>query len=267
MFPKLFEIGPLTLHTYGVLLASACLIAISLAARLAARDGVPKERSWDLGFIIIVSAIAGAKILMVLTDLNTYLLQDPSRLLSLGFWQAGGVYYGGLLGAFAGSYLYVKRQPEICFWTVADAAAPSIALGQTIGRLGCFAAGCDYGKPADLPWAVTFTSEYAHRFVGVPIDVSLHPTQLYESLGTFFLFLTLIWLHRERRFTGQVFSVYLLSYSVLRFGLEFFRGDVDRGFLPGDVISTSQFIGLLLFPCALFLYWHMRRKPIPATRV
>ena len=267
MFPKLLEIGPLTLHTYGALLAAACLSAIFLFARLGARDGVPRQRSWDLGFIIILSAIVGAKLLMILTDWETYLGRDPSRLLTLGFWQAGGVYYGGLLGAMAGSYIYVRRQPSMNFRTVADAAGPAIALGQTIGRLGCFAAGCDYGQPCSLPWAVTFTSEYAHRVVGVPINVALHPTQLYESLATFTLFLFLLWLHGARRFRGQVFAAYLLCYSILRFGIEFFRGDADRGFVFGGALSTSQFISLLLIPCALLLYSHMRRNPVRARRV
>ncbi len=250
MFPKLLEIGPLTLHTYGALLATGILSAIFLFARLGARDGIPRQRSWDLGFIIILTAIIGAKLLMILTDWETYLVQDPSRLFTLGFWQAGGVYYGGLLGAMAGSYLYVRRQPSMNFPTVADAAAPAIALGQTVGRLGCFAAGCDYGQPCSLPWAVTFTSEYAHRMVGVPIDVALHPTQIYESLATFVLFLFLLWLHGARRFKGQVFAAYLLCYSILRFGIEFFRGDADRGFVLGGALSTSQSSACYSFPAA-----------------
>ena len=140
-------------------------------------------------------------------------------------------------------------------------------MGQTIGRLGCFAAGCDYGQPCSLPWAVTFTSEYAHRVVGVPINVALHPTQIYESLATFALFFFLLWLHGARRFKGQVFAAYLLCYSILRFGIEFFRGDADRGFVFGGALSTSQFISLLLVPCALLLYRHMRRNPVRARRV
>ena len=149
---------------------------------------------------------------------------------------------------------------------MADAAAPAIALGQSIGRLGCFAAGCDYGKSTDLPWAVTFTSEYAHRFVGVPIGIPLHPSQIYESMVTFGLFLFLLWTYQRRRFTGQIFCIYLFLYGVTRFGLEFFRGDADRGFVLNGLFSTSQFISLLIVPASIVIYLYLRRGAPQATR-
>ncbi len=257
MLPKLFEIGPLPIHTYGLLLATAFLAAISLTAYLAEREGVPRTRAWDLGFVIIISAVLGGKLVMVLTDLSGY-LNEPSRFLSLEFWQAGGVFYGGLLGGIVGSAIFVHRHRDLNFWIFADAAAPAIALGQTIGRLGCFSAGCDYGKPTDVPWAVTFTSEYAHRTVGVPLDVPLHPTQLYESGATLVIFLLLLLLYRRKKFSGQVFSAYLLLYAVARFILEFYRGDADRGFVFGGLLSTSQFIGVLIVPVALAIYFYRR---------
>jgi phosphatidylglycerol---prolipoprotein diacylglyceryl transferase len=258
MFPRLFEVGPLTFHTYGLLLATAYLVAVSLLARLVERDGIARARAWDLGFVVIISAILGGKIIMVLTDLGAY-TEQPSRLLSLEFWQAGGVFYGGLLGAIAGSAIYVSRYPDLTFWRLADSAAPVIAIGQAIGRLGCLAAGCDYGRPSDLPWSVTFTSDYAHSTVGVPLGVPLHPTQIYESLMTFGLFVFLLWLLPRRSFQGQVFSLYLILYSVGRFGLEFVRGDEDRGFLFGDLFSTSQFIALIIIPLALIAYFYNRK--------
>ncbi|MDA2938251.1 prolipoprotein diacylglyceryl transferase [Acidobacteria bacterium AH-259-A15] len=260
MFPRLIDLGPITLHSYGLLLAAAFLVSIGLVSRLA-KESVLRNRAWDLGFIIIVSAVLGAKLLLVLTDLDGY-LQRPSRLLSLEFWQAGGVYYGGFIGAVVGIAIYIWRSPDLKFLTVADAAAPAIALGQSIGRLGCFAAGCDYGKPANLPWAVTFTSEYAHKYIGVPIHVPLHPAQLYESLTTFFLFWVLLWIYKNKRFAGQVFCLYLVLYGVARFGLEFFRGDVDRGFVFGGLLSTSQFISLLIFPAGIVAYFYFRSRSL-----
>ena len=259
MFPKLFELGPITIHTYGLLLATGYLAAISLAARLAARDGIPKNTAWDLGFVTIFCALAGAKILLVLTDLGGY-LANPSRLLSLEFWQAGGVYYGGFIGAVMGSIIFASRSSELRFWPFADAAAPAIALGQAIGRLGCFAAGCDYGKTSHLPWAVTFTSDYAHRYVGVPLNISLHPSQLYESGTTFLIFLGLLWIYGRRRFVGQAFCAYLILYGIARFGLEFYRGDPGRGFVFDGLLSTSQFISLLMIPAGAGLYLCLRGR-------
>jgi len=260
MHPKLFEIGPLPIHTYGVLLATAILVALSLMAHLAESDGLSRKRAWDLGFIIILSAILGAKILLVITSWDYY-MAHPSRLFSLEFLQAGGVYYGGLIGAIIGGAIYVRMVSEFTFWRIADVAAPAIPLGQAIGRLGCFSAGCDYGSPTDLPWAVTFTSEYAHQVVGVPLNVPLHPYQLYESISAFILFLLLYRFFKKRGFYGQTFCQYLIGYGVIRFFLEFFRGDVDRGFLFGDLLSTSQFISLLIVPFGILCYFYLRNDP------
>ncbi|MGH9341930.1 MAG: prolipoprotein diacylglyceryl transferase [Acidobacteriota bacterium] len=265
MYPELIDLGPITLHTYGLLLAVAYLVAISLAAYLAEKDGIPREKAWDIGFIVIISAIVGAKLLLVITDVGGYLNQ-PSRFLSLEFWQAGGVYYGGLIGAVAGASFYIWRNPKLPYWKVTDAAAPAIALGQSIGRLGCLAAGCDYGKPTDLPWAITFTSEYANRYVGVPLNTPLHPTQLYESLATFLIFVALLWTYGRRQFPGQIFALYLGLYGLARFGLEFFRGDIDRGFVFGGVLSTSQFISLLIVPLAIAAYLYVRSRTPAVSR-
>ena len=259
MYPKLIDLGPLPIHTYGFLLATAILVALSLMARLAESDGLSRKRAWDLGFIIILSSILGAKFLLVLTSLDYYLAQ-PSRLFSLEFLQAGGVYYGGLIGAVVGGALYVRTVPEFGFWRIADATAPAIPLGQAIGRLGCFAAGCDYGSPSDLPWAVTFTNEYARQVVGVPLNVSLHPYQLYESVGAGILSVILYLLFKRRRFYGQIFCLYLIGYGVLRFLLEFFRGDADRGFVFEGLFSTSQFISLLIVPAAILCYSYLGRS-------
>lgn len=262
MYPKILELGPLTLHSYGLLLALAFLSATALMARLSARDGVARNRAWDLAFVIILSALAGAKLLMVLNRFDEY-ASDPSRFLGLEFWQAGGAYFGGLLGAILGSYWYISRSSDLKFSVMADAAAPAIALGQAIGRLGCFGAGCDYGKPTGRPWGVVFTSEYAHQNVGVPLNVALHPTQLYEALGAFVLFLLLLGLHARRRFKGQVFAVYLMGYGLLRFTNEFFRGDRDRGLWFDGQVSVHQFIAAGLVITALIVFYTARRRSSP----
>ena len=264
MFPRLLELGPVTLHSYGLLLATAYLVAITVAARLAASDNVPSNRIWDIGFISILSALIGAKVLLILTDPGGYLAR-PSRLISLEFWQAGGVFYGGFIGAVIGCALYMRKAPELKFWSIADVAAPAIALGQSIGRVGCFAAGCDYGKPADLPWAVTFTSEYAHKYIGVPLHVALHPSQLYESGASFLIFLLLLWIYRKKSFNGQVFCSYLVGYGIARFLLEFLRGDLGRGFVFGGLLSTSQFISLLIVPAGILGYLYFRKRSLQSV--
>lgn len=258
MLPKLVDLGPLPIHTYGVLLALALLTAIWFAARLAEQDGVSRSLTWDLGFVVVISGIIGAKLLLVIVEWDYY-RANPGRLFSMEFLQAGGVYYGGFIGALLGGFWFIRRHPSLSFWRMADAAAPAVALGQAIGRLGCFSAGCDYGCPTSVPWAVTFTSEYAHRMVGTPLNVPLHPYQLYESGGTFILFLALWWGFRRRDFFGQIFCFYLMGYGTLRFFLEFFRGDIDRGFVFGGLLSTSQLISVLIVPAGLVSYVWLRR--------
>lgn len=265
MLPKLLEIGPIVLHSYGLLLVTAVLSAIALTASLSEKQQVPRVYAWDLGFVIVLSSVIGAKLLLVLSDLRSY-LEQPSLLLSVEFLRAGGVYYGGLLAAIAGSALYIWYRPQIPFWKTADAAAPAIALGQSIGRIGCFAAGCDYGKNADVPWAVVFSNEYAHRLTGVPLNTPLHPTQLYESATTLVIFAVLLFWFGRKSFNGQIFCLYLLFYSVARFALEFYRGDVDRGFVFGW-LSTSQFISLILLPVAIGLYFYLRGRKSGVRKV
>jgi phosphatidylglycerol:prolipoprotein diacylglycerol transferase len=168
-------------------------------------------------------------------------------LLSLDFLRSGGVFYGGFIGAVATAYVLVRRY-QLPWWRTADAFAPGIALGQAIGRQGCFAAGCCWGKPTTLPWGVRF-SELGQQVTGVPIDTHLHPTQLYESFAAFLFFALLLWLHRRKTFDGQVILAYGVLYGVTRFIIEFFRDD-PRGDIFGlsslTHLSTSQLISLLV---------------------
>jgi phosphatidylglycerol---prolipoprotein diacylglyceryl transferase len=243
MYPELLRIGEFTLHTYGVLLALAFLVALVVAARLAGRDGLPRERIYDLGLWLLLSAIVGSKLLMLAVEPEYR--ADPLRLLSLDFLRSGGVFYGGLIAGVAAAVLLVRRF-RLPWWKTADAFAPAIALGQSVGRQGCFAAGCCWGKPTDAWCGVSFT-ERGHEVTGVPAGVALHPTQLYESLAALLIFLLLLWLHRRKKFDGQVVLAYGVLYSAARFAVEFFRDD-PRGDLFGLTsstgLSTSQLISL-----------------------
>jgi phosphatidylglycerol:prolipoprotein diacylglycerol transferase len=268
MFPELFRIGNFPINTYGVLLALAFLAALLVSARLGARDGLPRERIYDLGLWMLLAALVGSKVLMLWTE-PSY-AEDPTHLLSLDFLRSGGVFYGGLIGATLTGYL-LARYYGLPWWKTADAFAPGIALGQAIGRLGCFAAGCCWGKPTSLPWGVRFTP-LGHEITGVPLDVHLHPTQLYESAATLLIFIFLLWLHRHKRFSGQVILFYAVLYGITRFAVEFLRDD-PRGDIAGLTtltgLSTSQLISLIVGIGALFiLILRWRRAPVePPNKV
>jgi phosphatidylglycerol:prolipoprotein diacylglycerol transferase len=258
--PFLFELPIFGMHfalpTYGLTLAVAFLLALWFAQRQSRREGLPPDPVLDLWIAALVSGIVGAKVLLYALDFRYY-VENPRAILS-GL-QSAGVFYGGFIAAVL-TCLYMIRRRGLPGWKIADIAAPAVALGQAIGRIGCFAAGCCYGRETSLPWAVTFTDEEAHRLTGVPLGVPLHPSQLYESGLDFILFLTLLALSRRKRPDGQLFLWYLLLYALLRGAVEFTRGD-PRGQILGA--STSQVIALVVATAAALGLW-MRRRPAPA---
>jgi len=262
MYPVLFRIGNFPINTYGVFLALAFLCAILITVKLAERDGLPRQKIYDLSLWMLLASLIGSKILMLFTEPEYR--DHPLQLLSLDFLRSGGVFYGGLLGAVVTGY-FLMRRFKLPWWKTADACAPGIAIGNFFGRQGCFAAGCCWGKPTSLPWGVRFT-ELGHEITGVPIDVPLHPTQLYESFSMLIVFFFLLWLHKHRRFGGQVILFYALLYSIIRFAIEFVRDD-PRGDILGLTsmtgLSTSQIIGLIVGAASLILLvirWRKNKK-------
>ena len=252
MHPVLIRMGPVTLHTYGLLVAAGFLVGLLLAARRAVQEGIPSENIMDLGFFVLLAAVIGSRLLFVLVSPGHY-LSHPLDVLRI--WEGGLVFYGGLILAVPTALWYVKKH---CLdtWQVADIFAPSIAIGHAIGRLGCFAAGCCYGREAhSLPWAVTFSDPECLAKTGVP----LHPVQLYESLGEFIIFLILVTLRRYPSFRGRLFLTYILLYSLLRLSLEFFRGDEVRGFLFSS-LSVSQGVSIAAAAAALVSLKRLREK-------
>lgn len=270
MYPRLFELpwsigafGPITVYTYGVLLAAAYLLGLKLAMVRAKARGLDEARVLDLGIYIIISALIGAKLLLLITDYRTF-MNDPRELMTLA--RSGGVFYGGLILAVIVSLWYIRRV-KLPLWTTCDMFAPGIALGHVIGRFGCLFAGCCYGKPTSEPWGITFTDPFAAANVGTPLGVPLHPTQLYEAGAEFIILMVLLWSERKGRpFAGRTFWLYMLLYAVSRFIIEFFRGD-ERGNV--GVLSTSQFISVLLAPLAIVMLAYLARKvqtPVPARK-
>jgi phosphatidylglycerol---prolipoprotein diacylglyceryl transferase len=256
MLPELFKIPGLdiTVATYGLLLAIAFILALWFTARLAERDGLPKNRVYDLGLYILAAGLIGSKALMVITEWSEF-RGDWRRVLSFDLLRSGGVYYGGfLIGLLMGVIL--MRAWRLPWRKTADAFAPSVALAHSIGRLGCFSAGCCWGKPTTSWIGVKFT-EKAHELTGVPVDVALIPTQLIEAIINLGIFGFLLWLWKRRRFDGQVLFAYMMIYSVARFTIEFWRDD-PRGSVLW--LSTSQFISVVMFLVgAIFMFYHWRR--------
>jgi phosphatidylglycerol:prolipoprotein diacylglycerol transferase len=253
VYPELFSVGPITLYTYGVLLAASYLLGLWLAMRRARAWGLDANRVLDLGIYIIIAALIGAKLLLLVVDFDQF-RRTPAELLSLA--RSGGVFYGGLILAVVVAFWYIAKH-RMPFWTTCDVFAPGIALGHVTGRLGCFAAGCCYGKPTSVAWAVVFTNPQAAANVGTPLGIPLHPTQLYEA-GAELLILGLLLATEKkgRHFAGRTFWLYMLLYAISRFVIEIYRGD-PRGELFG--LSTSQFISVVLAPLSLLMLVYLAR--------
>lgn len=269
MYPRLFTlppfelfgrmVGPLAVPTYGILLVLGMLAGLWIVTRQARKAGLLPETITDMAVYAIIAGLIGAKVLLLIVEWPYY-SRNPRELLSL--FQSGGVFYGGLLGAIPVAFWYARRH-QLDGWKTADVLAPGVVAGQAIGRIGCFMAGCCYGKPASVPWAVTFTDVYASRNVGTPLDTPLHPTQVYESLACFLILGVLLWMAPRKRFHGQVVLAYVVLYAVARAAIEVFRGDAIRGFVFGGRLSTSQFIALLMVvAAALVLPYLARRKRV-----
>jgi phosphatidylglycerol:prolipoprotein diacylglycerol transferase len=232
MHPVLFHVGPLAIHTYGVLVAAGFLLGITVAARRAKSEGIEPERINDLGVLLIVAGMLGGKLFHIVFFWNEFIA--GWRAAGLASLREGFVFYGGFICASLATVVYARRK-KLPLAKLADAFAPAIALGHALGRLGCFFEGCCYGKVCSLPWAVKFPAEH-------PMDsLPVHPTQLYEAAGNLVIFAALAAF--RKRFDGQVWWLYVLSYGALRFVVEFFRGDYDVHyfgvFTLGHVIAAG----------------------------
>src|SRR5215831_13732568 len=195
MYPRLVELGPISVYTYGVLLAAAYLLGLRLAMARAKTRGLDAVRVLDLGIYIIISALIGAKLLLLVTDFQAF-RNDPRELLTLA--RSGGVFYGGLILAVVVAIWFIRRV-GLPLWTTCDVFAPGIALGHIVGRFGCLFAGCCYGRPTNLPWGITFRDPFAQANVGTPLNVPLHPTQLYEAGAELIILIVLLTTERKGR--------------------------------------------------------------------
>jgi phosphatidylglycerol:prolipoprotein diacylglycerol transferase len=258
LFPKLFSIGSFFLPTYGVLVALGFLAGLFVTLRLARRVHLPAEQISNLAIYCALGGIAGAKLFMFLFDWNFY-FHNPQEIFTLSTLQAAGVFHGGLLVAMLVAVLYIRQQRLPLLLTL-DTFAPGIALGHAIGRLGCFAAGCCWGKECHLPWAVYFRSQEAAQ---VPLGVPLHPAQLYESATNLLIFGLLYRLTGRMHRDGQIFGLYLVLYGIARFIIEFFR--VHEQSLIFD-LSLTQWISVGLVALGAVILWARQRPAALATQ-
>jgi phosphatidylglycerol---prolipoprotein diacylglyceryl transferase len=248
--PIAFEFGPLTIHWYGVMIAIAFLAGLWTAIGRARRENIPGESIADVVLWLMVGSIIGARVVYVTTYWHEEFADQPFTEI-FAVWHGGLVYYGGLIGGIVAGVIYIwwRKMP---LWKTADVLAPSIALGSFFGRAGCLLNGCCYGRRTDLPWAITFTNPVAHDLSGTPLNVPLHPTQIYDGLLNLALYAFLAWLFRRKKFDGEIFATYLICYSITRSIVECFRGDYSAlhyhlGLSPAQWVSVPMFIiGLAL---------------------
>jgi phosphatidylglycerol:prolipoprotein diacylglycerol transferase len=256
MFPKLISIGSFFIPTYGTLVAIGFLLALWVTIRLAKRARLPAESITNLAIYCALAGLAGAKLFMILFDFNDY-WSGRTPLFSLNTLQAAGVYQGGFLTALVTALVYMRRQ-HLPVLETCDVFAPGLAIGQAVGRIGCFAAGCCWGVECQRPWAVTFKNPDAYTLTGVPLGVPLHPAQLYETLADALIFALLYKLISKPHTAGAILGWYLALYSSVRFVIEFFRFH-EQGLHAG--LSYTQWISLATLAAGIGLLIARRGAP------
>lgn len=262
MHPILVKIGPITIHTYGFMMAFGVALGLWFLFVQAKKQQLPSSKLIDMAFYTIIIALLGAKLILFLSDFSYY-THYPKQLFSLA--RSGGVFQGGLVFGFLFALWYLRRN-KIPAWKTADIVGPALALGHGFGRIGCFSAGCCFGSECSVPWGVVFHNEYAHNLTGIQLGTPLHPTQLYEAFLNFLNFLILFLILRKKRFDGQVISLYIINYSVIRYFTEFFRGDHDpKVYLyqnPSPFLSLSypQLFSIVGLIAGFILLFVLRKK-------
>jgi len=264
MFPILVKIGPLTIHTYGFMMAVGVAFGLWFVYAQAKKAGLDANRIMDAAFYTIIVSLIGAKLILFLSNISYYVAY-PKELFALA--RSGGVFQGGLTFGVIYALWYFRRK-KIPTWPTADLIAPALALGHGFGRLGCFSAGCCYGSECAAPWAAVFKNEYAANLTGVHLNTPLHPVQLYEAILNFLNFGILTIILKKKKFDGQVFAFYIINYSVIRFFTEYFRGDHSeniyfiRGATPLSSLSYPQFFCILSLIGGTVLAVVLKRRKI-----
>jgi phosphatidylglycerol:prolipoprotein diacylglycerol transferase len=253
VFPRLFHIGSFNLPTYGFLVAAGVLIGLWISVRNSEKQGINGDDAWNLGILVVLAGIVGAKLLLIVNEWDRY-AGNLREIFSLNTLQSGGVFSGGLIGALLMAAWYMRRHRMPALRTC-DGFAPGLAFGHVLGRFGCFSAGCCYGKETHRFWGVTFTNPLAHYWSETPLGKPLQPTQLIEAAAEFFNFLLLMWLLKRKKFDGQVFGSFMILYGIERYFIEFLRGDPGRGLVFGGLMTGTQLISIFLVIGGGLIWW------------
>jgi phosphatidylglycerol:prolipoprotein diacylglycerol transferase len=253
MVPVLFKLGAFNIYSYGFFVALGIVTGAILCVLKVRKSNIKIsfEQTAALFFYAVLSALVGSRLLFVLVNFDVY-RQNPLGVLKI--WEGGLIFYGGLILAI-GVSIWTMKWHRLPIWKLADLVSPPIALGLFFGRIGCFLAGCCYGGETSISWGVIFTDSNSLAQLNVPV----HPTQLYDAANGLALFLFLSWIERKKSFNGEIFWLFLLLYSISRFFVEMFRGD-PRGFVLGEIFSTSQGIGILLAITSLFMLFYLKKS-------
>ncbi len=245
----LFSVGPFTVHGYGLMIGIGVLCCILMGMKRAKKYGLSEDAVTDIAIFGLIAGFLGAKLLYLIVEWKRF-VKDPLDVLG----SEGFVVYGGIIAGVLAAIVYCKRK-KLIFLEYFDLCAASISLAQGFGRLGCFLAGCCYGRETDLPIGVVFPESSL-----APAGVRVLPTQLFSSAGNFLIMFILLWHYKHRKKVGDTGFLYMLLYGVGRFCIEFLRND-SRGTV--GVFSTSQFISLFIIAAALLLFsWKSRREAV-----
>jgi phosphatidylglycerol---prolipoprotein diacylglyceryl transferase len=246
MHPILFEVGNITVYSYGFMIALGAIAGVSYMAIQGKKEvGLTFDQANSLFLYIFIAAFLGGKVFLLFEDVKYYVTHPLQLLTGRGF-----VFYGSFLFAIP-TMLYFFRKHKLHTYAMLDVMAITTCLVHSFGRIGCFLAGCCYGQPTHSVFGVTFTHDACFAR---PLHTPLHPTQLYEAFYILILMGILLFLRTRRKFYGQLFFLYLLAYAAGRFVIEFFRGDLSRGYIIENYISHSQLIAMLIFLVVLYLY-------------
>ena len=263
MHPILFRIGSFPVGTYGLMLALAFFAALALAKRQARLEGLDPDTVAELSITLLLAGIIGSKLLMIIVGLLAPAGTDGaltlSEVFSFATLRAGGAIHGGVI-ASALAFFLVARKYKLSLRAAGDALAPATALGQAIGRLGCFFAGCCYGTTCEQPWAITFTNPDAAS-QGTPLGQGLHPVQLYTLLANLLVMSFLLLLRKRRPFRGFILGAYFVLEGIGRIVTELWRGDLDRGVWLGQPWLSTGRLTALGFIATGILLWVVWRKP------
>lgn len=258
MFPVLFKIGAITIHTYGVAMALAFLASIFLIRHEAKRKKLNPDIAYDIVLFAMIGGIIGARLVYVIDHWHDF-AANPVKVFEV--WQGGLIFYGGLIGGALAVLALIKFK-KMPIGKIADIVAPSLAVGSAIGRLGCFSNGCCYGKETSLPWGVTFNSELSSAR---PLNVPLHPTQVYEFTYNLVILGVLWWARPRLKSDGLLFWLYITLYGLFRFIVEFFRANPDA-YLGMSASQIFSLVMLLAGITAMFVYYFRSKDRLEVGR-